>query len=358
MLDRFMSGSAVSATYLASVCIAFALVAAPAPGLADVTPRQKIAQALIDLQSRIDVATRAMGKEGATDLGSRLVDDLEGFDENTPPSGFSSADWVERLRTLADLDASLVAQILAKEPASLDSARGLVERTIVSHVDGTRQQVALYVPATLAPHPALVVLLHGNPQTESEILAGPYFRNLADATGTIIAAPYGRGSYDFQGPAADDVYQAADEVASAFHIEPKHVFLVGYSMGGFSVFKIGPNHGSTWNGVMCISGAILNSETASVLDAFKNTPMYVVTGTNDQSIPSRYTKMTAQYLAGVGIPTSFYEEKNGTHIIATFLPSLTAAWTDMIHGVVRHTPAPSVGVQMPPTMPLGATLKP
>jgi predicted esterase len=307
--------------------------AAPTP-----TPTQEIASALVRLRDNMDVANRLMGEDQALDLGNRLAQDLEDYDEILGTYGADSAYWNDRTRNDADLDASLVAQVLAGRSDPLVGSRGLVERLITSKVDGTLQPFALYVPPSTGPSPALVVLLHGRPQYDSEILSGPQFRALADSTGSIIAAPYGRGFYDYYGVATDDVYQTAAEVANAFHIDPHKVYLVGYSMGAFSVFKVGPVHANEWAGVMAIAGAIVNSETTSVQDQLAHTPFYVVTGTADASIPTQYAQETAQYLAGVGIRTGLYVEKNGTHSVATLMPSLTLAWNDMLRGVVTHQP--------------------
>jgi len=302
------------------------------------SPSQIAADALIKLQAHLDIANRAMGEDQAEALGSRLADDMETFDDPTILPGYTPASYQERLRNTALLDASIVDQVLAGKYEPLGGVSGLAERLIKSTTDGTWQPLALYVPRELKPDPTLVILLHGQPQTETNLLGPPYFRTLADSTNSIIAAPWGRGNYDFYGIASDDVYQTADEVAKAYNIDPHRVYLAGYSMGGFSVFKIGPTHGAVWHAVLCIAGSVLNSETASVMKAWKNTPIYVVNGKLDQSIPPMYGEMTAVWLAGNGVPTGFYQEPKGTHMIPTLMPSLTQAWHDMIAGIVRNTP--------------------
>ena len=291
-----------------------------------------------------------MGSAGAADLDARLQADLVELSTDSRPDGYPQADWSERIRNAAGLDSSIVRQVLAGKSDTLDGAHGLVERLIVARSDGTLQPFGLYVPAA-ARNLSLVILLHGNPQTESDILSGPHFRQLADSTGTIIAAPWGRGIYDFAQPAADEVYQVLDEVVAAYHVGPRHVFLVGYSMGGFSVFKIGPLHASRWAAVMCISGSVLNSEAATISRVFRDTPIYVVTGAKDQSIPARYGELTAAYLAGIGIPTEFEEEPTGTHLIPSLMPSLSRAWHDMIAGIVKNPPAQDMRPESPNTLP-------
>ncbi|HEY7994769.1 MAG TPA: hypothetical protein VID24_11195 [Candidatus Eremiobacteraceae bacterium] len=320
----------------------------PAVTAATKSPSQIAADALIKLQAHLDVANRAMGEDQAEALGSRLADDMEAFDDPTMPQGYTPATYQDRLRNGAKLDASIVDQVLSGKYEPLDGVSGLAERLIKSTTDGTWQPLALYVPRALKPDPTLVVLLHGQPQTETNLLAPPYFQTLADSTNSIVAAPWGRGNYDFYGVASDDVYQTADAVAKAYGIDAHRVYLAGYSMGGFSVFKIGPTHGTVWHAVLCISGSILNSETASVLKVWRNTPIYVVNGKLDQSIPPQYGEMTADWLAGVGIPTGFYQESSGTHMVPTLMPSLKQAWQDMIAGVVRNTPAvPQNGDSLP-----------
>jgi len=286
-----------------------------------------------------------MGEDQAEALGSRLADDMMEFDMASDDAakaiGYTPATYQERLSNGALLDASIVDQVLSGKYLALGGASGLAERLIKSTTDGTWQPLALYVPRTLKPNPTLVVLLHGQPQTETNLLAPPYFQTLADSTNSIIAAPWGRGNYDFYGVASDDVYQTAEDVAKAYGIDPHRVYLAGYSMGGFSVFKIGPTHGAVWQSVLCIAGSILNSETTSVLKVWRYTPIYVVNGKLDQSIPPLYGEMTADWLAGVGVPTGFYQEPKGTHFLPTLMPALTQAWRDMIAGVVRNTPAVS-----------------
>ena len=308
-------------------------------GAAPKTATQIVADALIRLQAHIDVANRAMGEDQAEALGSRLADDLEAFDDPTPLAGYTKESYAERLRNAAQMDASIVDQVVAGTYEPLSGVTGLGERLVKSDADGTWQPVGIYVPRALKPNPSLVVLLHGNPQAESQLLAPPDFQMLADSTNTIIAAPWGRGNYDFYGVATDDVYQTAAEVAKAYAIEPHRVFLAGYSMGGFSVFKIGPAHGEVWHAVLCISGSILNSETSAVVRAWKYTPIYVVNGKLDDQIPPKYGEQTADWLAGQGVPTGFYQEPSGTHMIPTLMPALTRAWQDMIAGVVRNSPA-------------------
>ena len=346
---------ALAASTARVTALAFsALVFITAPCAAAELQQQQIQAALGQLSSHYDDVARGMGAAAALDLQERLNSDLGAMLEDQPPPGYPAQDWHERLNDLASLDASIVTQAIAGKSDPIATAHGAVERLLLARTDHTLQPYALYVPATLATNRALVMLLHGNPQTEAEIMASPYFRMLADETGTIVAAPYGRAIYDFAPPADDEVYQLADEIAAAFSIPSQRTYLVGYSMGGFSVFKLVPRRPERWAAVMCIAGGVYFSEVDTVIAALRNKPLYVITGSRDESIPTRYPQNTATYLASAGVPTGLYVQPSGTHLLATLMPVLEPAWHDMIGGRIpaRVRPVgtaqvPAVGVPMP-----------
>lgn len=312
------------------------------------------------LVAHYDDIVRRMGLQQAANLEERLDDDLGGYLSGDTPSNLSQADWIERLNGLAALDSSIVMQVIAGKPEPVTGSHGLVERLILARSDKTLEPFALYVPSSLPPNPSLAILLHGQPQTESEILVGPYFRTLADSTGTIVAAPYGRGIYDYAPPADDEIYQITQTVASAFAVDPHRVYLVGYSMGGFSVFKVGPEHPTQWAAVMCIAGSVLNSESGAVRLGFAHTRMYIVNGAKDENIPSQYGVQTAQWLAGVGIPTGLYQEPNGNHYIFSFMPTLSRAWHEMLGGFIglNAQPLSAPQVQLPALAPAMGDVRP
>jgi len=335
---------------------AFLTAASPAPKTSPTPqptpdPLERLTAAYQQLLGHVDTFQKLMGEYETSDLSARLEDDISALSFPQTPEGVAPDDWQQRLDQVAALDSSIVEQVLAGPLQPLAGVQGLQERMLASSIDGRLQPIAIYVPPTAGPHPSLVVLLHGRPQTETQLLGWPYFRALADGTGTIIAAPYGRGSYDYEGPASQDVYQITDAMVAAYDVDPHHVYLAGYSMGGFTVFKVGPLHGARWSAILCIGGAILNSETAAVRSQLQGTPFYVVTGKHDVNIPAQYGELTADYLAGVGINTEFDEQPDGTHYLSTLIPALTTAWDDMLAGVVKHRPEVTIGDMPGFTMP-------
>jgi hypothetical protein len=335
--------------------IVFALVALTQ------TPSDELRSALTQLTANYDTIVQRMGPQQTADLQERLSTDLGWIMTSaTPFPGYTTDTWSARVANQAHMDASIVTQALAGKSDPLTGSQGLVERLVVSRKDGLLAPFSLYVPPNAAANPTLVILLHGHPQTDSDIIAGRYFRQLADDTGTIVAAPYGRGIYEYASPADDEIYQVASDVASTFHVPANRVYLAGYSMGGFAVFKAGRAHPETWAGVMSIAGSTLSSEVGLVRVAFAHTPFYVITGTNDDQVPTGFAQSTAVYLDSVGIPAGLYIVPSGTHSIVTLFPMISAAWHDMLSGKIRASARPQRNgrVALPASIDLPPDVKP
>ena len=131
---------------------------------------------------------------------------------------------VETAQAALELDVSLAVRLMHRSYQPMAAIRGLGETLLRSTKDGTMQPVAVYVPASYSPQrPApLVIFLDGHRQAESHLLAPPYVQDLAERTGTIVVAPYGRGAFDFAG-SESDVYDAFGAANAAFGSTPTGV---------------------------------------------------------------------------------------------------------------------------------------
>lgn len=325
----------------------FALALAALVSHAPTDAVARVESAVRLFQSSRALIEREIGKDQAIDIGYRLVQDQNSLQLPVPRA--YAEDWNEALNAEIGLDVQAVADLAAGRRRAFDTkAPGVYETFVVSSVDGTWLPVAVYVPRGVNQlRPPLALMLHGNPQSETNLLGQPYFRRLADRTGTILVAPWARGTFYYQGVAQNDVYDVLHAAQQAFRPDEKRTFLVGYSMGGFSAFKIGTSY-PKWAAVMDVCGALQSDAFANVEFAWRATPVYVVTGKHDSVVPARYPRQTASVLASIGVPTSFYEEDSGEHMLRTLVPSLTAAWLDMHSGVVNSRSVPSVSqMQLP-----------
>jgi predicted esterase len=294
------------------------------------------------------------GRETTFDYYERLNQDLAMLDADVP-QGYTPAEWSQMVDGVAALDLSLATQLVDRSYRSMAEVRGLGEVLVRSSRDGTMQPVAVYVPVHYTPgRPApLIVMLHGQPQSETQLLASSPIAPLAEATGAIVVAPWGRGYYDFR-RSSTDVYDALHEAVRAFSIDRRKQYLAGYSMGGFSVFEVAPIHPGEWAAVMCIAGSLLGSDSDRLLAQMPRTPFYILTGSADESIPTRYPTSTAAFLSASGLDVSFYSQSGGTHRLSTLMPILRQSWNDMLSGIVRAPPSSLAHMALPSVAPIDA----
>jgi S-formylglutathione hydrolase FrmB len=315
-----------------ALALAAALSHAPSDNLARVESAIRLFQT-----SRATIESK-VGKSQALDIASRLLRDEEYLQQPAPQAYV--ADWNDALNADVALDVQSVVDLAAGKRRAIEpGVTGLYETFVTSSVDGIWIPVAVYVPRSAKPGGPLALMLHGNTQPETNFLGQPYFRRLADRTGTVLVAPWARGTYDYQGVAENDVYDALHAAQQVFGTNPKRTYLVGYSMGGFSLFKLGPAY-RQWTAVMDVSGALMDASASNIAFAWRDTPVYVVTGKRDTVVPAAYPEQTATVLAAMGVPTSFYEQPAGDHALRTLYPALTSAWLDMHAGVVHSGSVP------------------
>jgi len=325
----------MSAAVGAGACVLACAMVALAPGAAApaVPLSARIAEARANYARMEAQSPAAKTLLDGLNLEQRLSDDGDEL-QATPPPDFPAADWDETIRDAAEADVDLVAQ-LENKPAPFALEPGLHEHIVRSAVDGVLDAVGTYVPGE--PANAVVVILHGNPQSEAELLGQPYLRRLADKSGTILIAPYGRGYYNFRGPATADFYGLLLMLQKMPELAGLHFYLAGYSMGGFTAYMIGPGAPAKWHGVLDISGALVGSATDGVMHHWAHTRIYIVHGDRDQSIPVRYAVDGASFLYDNQIPVSYYSVTAGSHSIRTLLPALGRAWADMLSGKVSDS---------------------
>ena len=312
---------------------ALCLIAAHAPTSAE--RKNTIAQLRSDeISYRANIVKFAplLGRDTVFDYDNRIQLDEVKLKQDV------SAAWQSHFMTQANLDLSLMSQVLNGQFAHLAPLTpGLSEHFVTSSVDGTKQPYALYVPKTYRAdrQASLVVMLHGNGEAESEFLAYDFLRHNADATNSILVAPWARNLYNYRGIAFNDIEDTVREVEAHCPIDHRRVYLVGYSMGGFSVYEIAARDPHRWRAIMSIAGSLLGEDVRPYMLAQKHTRLYILTGQNDEEIPTGFPTHTATYLSGKLLPVSFYSEPNGTHILATLQPIIDRAWADMFAGTVR-----------------------
>ena len=291
----------------------------------------------------------------AVTIEARIDSDMPSVDQAFKPKVLTQDEFDQYASELATLDGSLIDQLSTGKFHPIADVRGADEIFVRSPYDHSLQPAALYVPTTYNPaKPSpLVLFLHGKFWTEIDYMSMPFFRQLAEATGTIVVAPYARGDIQYVDPAPGDVYATLDAVVAALNIDKKRIYLAGHSMGGFGVFEVGPQHANRFAGFLCASGSMTNVDRDAVLRAFQDKPVYVVSGTLDDNIPNSYSVLTVQYLRDAGIPVQYFPQQDAGHNIKVIFPAFSAAWRAMLEGT-----RPSPGMTLPGALPPGTELPP
>ena len=333
-------------------------VLSAAPGGADPpaadpydAPRAVFAGAAAELRAHyLDVQRRSGDADG---LQGRVDGDAGAIAQPVTPPGWTQAEYVDAYAHIAGLDASLVDQLATGKFHDLKLVRGLDDVLVKSPADGTLQPVSVFVPTGYDPAKptSLVIFLHGRGWSEATSLGVPFIRDLAQQTGTIVAAPYARGDIGYADPAPADIYATVDAMESAFNVDRSRVYLAGWSMGGFGVFQVAPLHPDVWAALMCVSGALTNEDRNDVVRQFRSKTIYVVSGVKDDVVPHRYSQISVQWLRESKVATRFYAEPEGSHSMATFRPSLRAGWKDMLAGVRGDSGSVNVDLSGPPPAP-------
>lgn len=202
---------------------------------------------------------------------------------------------------------------------------GLIRRAFRSDLDGTLQPYCLRLPNDYNPakkYP-LLVYLHGSASDETS-LGG--FDILA--TGDFIElAPRARGTSNVyvKDNAQEDIAEAIEAVIRNYSIDPDKMFLSGFSMGGYGVYRTyygspgkfkalvvfsgHPNMANRWLG----GGDYPNFLEEKYLEVFKGVPIFIFHGKKDLNCPFSMTVELVDKLKAAGAEVEFHFEEDKGH---------------------------------------------
>ena len=130
----------------------------------------------------------------------------------------------------------------------------------------------------------------------------------------------------------NELYQGLGATLNAFNVDKRRVFLAGNSLGGFAAFKALARRPETWNAALIIEAAVAQSDSDAVASHVRGKPIYLVAGSDDESIKAAYARQLADWLRRNGALVTYYEQPGGTHSLASVAPLVTKAWRDMLAG--------------------------
>jgi hypothetical protein len=227
----------------------------------------------------------------------------------------------------ARLELKLDAELLANLCPIFAAVSGIDESFYNDDPRAPPDPVAFYLPKHDANGKyALVVVLHGRAQTETDVISRGILRDLADKSHAILVAPFGTGNVLWGHEAAVEIGAIVREMQRGFPIDPARVYLAGIGLGGDGVFRIAASRQQRFRAVLSLEGGLEREDAFAAVHALHNGFVYLV-GQNP----------TYTLLARNCVPVSYYPAEETQSGFYQTGAQLQQAWDDMFFGVVRNT---------------------
>lgn len=235
------------------------------------------------------------------------------------------ADLEEEVRLELKLDSELMAN-LCPEFWAID---GVDESFYNDDPKAPPDPVAFYLPKSDRKDKyALVVVLHGTQQTETDVVSRAVFRELADRRHAILVAPYGTGNVLWGKESVAELTAIVRSMQRAFPIDPQRVYLAGLGLGGDGVFRIASSHSQPFHAMLSLGGGLEEADAFAAIAALRSKYVYLIGHGETYNALSRNCVQVSYY--------PFDERGAGFYQMA---PQLRQAWDDMFDGVVRNSNA-------------------
>lgn len=202
----------------------------------------------------------------------------------------------------------------------LAGQRGFVRMAYRSKLDNTLQPYVVWIPKDFdssRKYP-LLVYLHGSASSESEIMGTKIIPE-----GFIAVGPRGRGPsncYSWDN-AQTDIAEAVESVKENFPIDERNVFLAGFSMGGYGVYRTYYEAPETYRAIAAFSGTPKMGGDARIVDfmraenvkKFKGAPIFIFHGKRDLNVSYADTERFVAQLKRAGASVEFHAEADKGH---------------------------------------------
>ncbi len=171
----------------------------------------------------------------------------------------------------------------------------------------------LYVPDSYRPDKpyGLVICLHGAGFTGDTYLERWQTRL---GEGYILACPSLPMGDWWTRTAEDLVLATISAVEARYHVDPNRVFLTGMSNGGIGAYLIGAHHAWRFAAVVPMAAG-LDDILMPFLENFRQTPLYIIHGRQDQVMPVSLSRAIDGALTELGY-LHVYREHDRVHPMA------------------------------------------
>ena len=230
--------------------------------------------------------------------------------------------------------------------AGAAGAKGDQQRHYFFEAAGKDMPYRLYVPRSYDPQVGapLVVALHGYGGDQNYFFeAVKDLPALCEQYGVIFVAPMGLANDGWYGaplsipgaaprsgggatPTPDrdpeqetqyraqserDVLNVLDLVKREYRVDPRRIYLMGHSMGGFGTWWLGQKYADTWAAIAPMSGVLPNVDYQ--LPKLKRVPVMVSIGGAENPAWVDASRKQIDAMKALGMTTAYFEPEGATH---------------------------------------------
>ena len=246
---------------------------------------------------------------------------------------------MRRVIAIATLLTLAASTLFAQEPGTVVAADKRVQgRSYVFPTTGVTVPYALFVPSNYNASRSwpLMVALHGLGRPYDWVMGYEGLIDMAERDGFIVVTPLGyhpRGWYGSRGSGIPGGAQAANSqdalpanlgelseqdvmnvlgiVRKEFTVDADRIYLFGHSMGGAGTYYLASRHPDLWAGLAVAAPA--PSAQPTQLDAFKQVPILVLHGDQDQTVNVEGTRRWVAHMRELGMQHVYIEVDGGDH---------------------------------------------
>lgn len=224
---------------------------------------------------------------------------------------------------------------------------GFFRRAFRSELDQTLQPYTIRIPEDFTPEREypLVVFLHGSDRDDTSVV---HHGAQVGPDDFIVLAPFGRGmtNHYVTDDAQQDIQEAIQDVCRHYPIDTDRIVLIGFSMGGYGVYRTHYETPDRFRALAVFSGmpnlAIFyfpdkdhpNFLQDAYQEPFKEVPMFVFHGAEDRNAPFDLTVQAVEKLRAAGAQVEFYVQEGAGHDLPD--KEATQAYCDWLARVARE----------------------